>query len=100
MALTHTPYSVHLLTSHCISLTSSYSGATVGAVDVTGIIAGVVVVLVLLTLLGLTAGDCLCIVEQSDNPSWKTLTFKLHNLYIMQIPNCVENAKGYFLCRF
>ena len=61
MALTHTPYSVHLLTSHCISLTSSYSGATVDAVDVTGIIAGVVVVLVLLTLLGLTAGDCLCI---------------------------------------
>ena len=56
MALTHTPYSVYLLTSHCISLSSFYSGATVGAVDVTGIIPGVAVVLVLLTLLGLTAG--------------------------------------------
>ena len=44
------------LTSHCISLTSSYSDATSHAVEITGIIAGVVVVLVLLTLLGLTAG--------------------------------------------
>ena len=44
------------LTSHCISLTSSYSDATSHAVEITGFIAGVVVVLVLLTLLGLTAG--------------------------------------------
>ena len=56
MALTHTPYSVYLLTSHCISLSSSYSDATSHAVEITGTIAGVVVVLVLLTLLGLTAG--------------------------------------------
>ena len=44
------------LTSHCISLTSSYSDATSHAVEITVTIAGVVVVLVLLTLLGLTAG--------------------------------------------